>query len=176
MVTVISAVMAAALIYWFGPQHLFLDERVDEALPSAAAIDGGRGSNPGETGGVIGRAGDVAEEITPTVLSQGDFRSLEHETNGVASVVKLEDGSRFLRIEDLDTSSGPDLRVYLSQAPADGSEDSLDDAFVDLGGLRGNQGNQNYEIPAGVELDDFQSVAIWCRRFSAGFGVAPLGS
>jgi hypothetical protein len=126
--------MAAALIYWFGPQHLFLDERVDEALPSAAAIDGGRGSNPGETGG--------------------------HRS----------------RIEDLDTSSGPDLRVYLSQAPADGSEDSLDDAFVDLGGLKGNQGDQNYGIPAGVGLDDFQSVAIWCRRFSAGFGVAPLGS
>jgi len=110
------------------------------------------------------------------MLSSGEFISLEHATSGAASVVELGDGSRFLRIEDLDTSSGPDLRVYLSQAPADGSEDALDDAFVDLGGLKGNQGDQNYEIPDGVDLDDFQSVAIWCRRFSAGFGVAPLGS
>lgn len=173
MVTVISAIMAAALIYWFGPQHLLLDERVDEALPRVAAIDGG--SNPGETGGVIGRAGDDdAEPTAPTVLSEGEFRSLEHETSGVASIVEIADGTRYLRIEDLDTSSGPDVRVYLSEAPADGLEDALDDAFIDLGGLKGNQGNQNYEIPAGVSLKEFESVSIWCRRFSAGFGVAPL--
>jgi hypothetical protein len=64
--------------------------------------------------------------------------------------------------------------VYLSEAPADGDEGALDDAFVDLGGLKGNQGSQNYEIPEGVALDEIESVTIWCRRFSVGFGVAPL--
>ena len=170
----VAAIVITAGVYWFGPQHLFLDERVNEALPTAA-VETGRGTTPGETGGVIGRAGD--DEARPaglSTLSMGEFRSLEHETSGVASVVELEDGSRFLRIEDLDTSSGPDLRVYLSAAPANSPEDALDDAFIDLGGLKGNQGNQNYEIPSSVNLNDFESVSIWCRRFSAGFGVAPL--
>ena len=73
------------------------------------------------------------------VLATGSFRSLAHETSGTASILELDDGSRFLRIEDLDTSSGPDVRVYLSEAPADASDETLDDAFVDLGGLKGNQ-------------------------------------
>jgi hypothetical protein len=173
----VAAIVVGALIYWFGPQHLFLDTRVDEALPTATT-DGGRESTPGDTGGLIGGATDGAAADAGgnvvTTLASGPFQSLEHETSGVASIVEVGDGTRYLRIEDLDTSSGPDLRVYLSQAPADGSEDALDDAFVDLGGLKGNQGNQNYEIPADVDLKDFASVSIWCRRFSAGFGVAPL--
>jgi hypothetical protein len=167
--------VAAAGIYWFGPQHLFLDRRVDEALPMVD--EAGRGTSPGETGGLSGDADDPADEpeVTgPVTLSSGAFRSLAHGTSGTASVVELQDGRRFLRIEDLDTDSGPDLRVYLSEAPADGDEGALDDAFVDLGGLKGNQGSQNYEIPDGVALDEIESVTIWCRRFSVGFGVAPL--
>jgi len=49
-----------------------------------------------------------------------------------------------------------------------------DDAFVDLGGLKGNLGSSNYLIPAGTDLSGFRSAVIWCRRFSVGFGVAPL--
>ena len=56
------------------------------------------------------------------------------------AIVELEDGTRFLRIEDLDTLSGPDLRVYLSKASASSPQDALDDAFVDLGGLRRRSG------------------------------------
>jgi hypothetical protein len=171
----VVAMAAAAGIYWFGPQHLFVNERVDEALPTATSEDG-RGAIPGETAGdVMGRSGDDdAEPAAPIVLATGRFRSLAHETRGTASILELEDGSRFLRIEDLDTSSGPDVRVYLSEAPADASDDAFDDAIVDLGGVKGNQGDQNYEIPTGVDLSDFESVSIWCRRFSVGFGVAPL--
>lgn len=95
------------------------------------------------------------------MLSMGEFRSLAHVTRVVASILELEDGSRF-------------LRVYLSEALAAGDPDAHDGAFLDLGGLKGNQGDQNYEIPRGVDLDDYESVSIRCRRFAVGFGVAPL--
>jgi hypothetical protein len=122
-VTLAVAVVAAVAfgIYWFAPQRLFIDQRVSETLPSG-----------------------------PAVLAEGDFRSLEHESSGRALVLRLPDGRRFLRLEDLDTSSGPDLRVYLSAAAATSGPTEFGREFVDLGALKGNQGDQNYEIPAGV--------------------------
>ena len=160
LIVAVAVAITTAAVYWFGPQHLFLDTRVDEALPTAATADG--------------QTADAEKIEGPTVLSMGEFRSLAHGTRGVASILELKDGSRFLRIERLETSSGPDVRVYLSEAPADADADAHDDAFLDLGGLKGNHGDQNYEIPRGVDLDDYESVTIWCRRFAVGFGVAPL--
>ncbi len=94
-------------IYWFGPQYLFLDTRVEEALP-------GVGAPVGEA-----PADDAVGRSDQTVtLAMGEFRSLEHGTSGTALIVELEDGSRYLRLEDLDTSNGPDLRVILSSTPA----------------------------------------------------------
>ena len=72
---------------------------------------------------------------------------------------------RFLRLENFVSDNGPDLKVYLR---ADNGE------FISLGDLTGNIGDQNYEIPVGVDLDVFRNVEIWCERFSAGFGVATL--
>ncbi|MDH3497546.1 MAG: DM13 domain-containing protein, partial [Gemmatimonadota bacterium] len=46
--------------------------------------------------------------------------------------------------------------------------------FVGLGGLKGNVGDQNYDIPAGTDLTRYRTVTIWCRRFSVNFGSAPL--
>ena len=89
-------------------------------------------------------------------------------------MLKLGDGRRFLRLDDLRTGNGPDLFVYLSVAPADGQRDTFDDNFVSLGRLKGNQGNQKYGIAVGVNLRRYQSVVIWCRRFTYAFGAAPL--
>ena len=104
----------------------------------------------------------------------GAFRSLGHPTSGRAEVLDLGDGRRFLRLVDLRTSNGPDLFVYLSVTPANGQRDTFDDNFVSVGRLQGNQGNQNYEIAAGVDLRRYRSVVIWCRRFTYAFGAAPL--
>lgn len=110
----------------------------------------------------------------PAILAEGAFQSLEHATSGTAQVLELEDGSRFLRFEDLDTSNGPDLRVYLSEIPASDDWHAYGERFVDLGALKGNRGDQNYEIPEGTDLSHYESGVIWCRRFTVGFGVAPL--
>lgn len=162
-------------VYWFAPQRLVLDQRVDEALPSAAPPSHGGPSTVGSND-----VGDGAVEAEPAAgprtLASGSFRSLEHATSGRALVVELADGRRFVRLEGLRTSNGPDLRVYLTDQPvSDDWHVWNDGAFVDLGGLKGNVGSSNYRIPERVDLSTFRTAVVWCRRFEVGFGVAPLG-
>jgi hypothetical protein len=88
--------------------------------------------------------------------------------------VQLPDGQVIVRLEGFETSNGPALYVYLSQNPAQGTEAAFDDVFVDLGALKGNIGDQNYLVPAGVDTTGFTSVVIWCDRFDAAFGAADL--
>jgi hypothetical protein len=162
---VIAAVAVVGLgIYWFAPQRLILDREVAEALPTPSAT-------------IAPPGGEETEEELAGVqeLSSGGFRSLEHGTTGVARIVELADGSRFVRLEQLDTSNGPDLRVYLTDQPVSDDWHIWDDgAFVDLGELKGNVGDSNYRVPDDVELSGFRTVVIWCRRFEVGFGVAPI--
>lgn len=160
---------AGGAIAWFQPQKLFIDERVDEALPSAAPATTAGSAPSGEaTTPTRPAAGE------PVTLAAGQFRSLGHATSGRAAVLEVAGGRRFLRLDDLRTSNGPDLFVYLSTTAADGPRDSFDDDFVSVGRLKANQGNQNYELDAGVRLDRYRSVVIWCRRFTYAFGAAPL--
>ena len=110
---------------------------------------------------------DAAPVTTPAVTTS--FHGIDHETTG--SVVLLPGVVRF---EDLDTSNGPDLRVYLSTTPSGGPRDAFDDDYVELGRLKGNKGDQNYDVPPGTDLARYRSVVIWCKRFSVPFGAAPL--
>jgi hypothetical protein len=79
-----------------------------------------------------------------------------------------------VRFERFRTSNGPLLRVYLSAAPPAGPGGTFDDRFVDLGSLKGNIGDQNYEIPADADLSKMRSVVIWCDRFNVAFGTAAI--
>ena len=91
--------------------------------------------------------------------------------------MRLADGGVVLRLEDLRTSEGPDVRVYLSTRPAAESRlDSLGEGALELDGLKGNIGNQNYTVPAGTDLSEYRSAVIWCKRFAVGFGAADLAA
>ena len=92
-----------------------------------------------------------------------------HNVEGVAKVITLSGGKTFLRLENLKATNGPDLYVYLSTG-----KDSSD--IVNLGRLKGNIGNQNYEIPTGTDLSKYNTVLIWCKAFSTLFGSATLSS
>ena len=81
-----------------------------------------------------------------------------------------------MRFEGFRTSNGPLLRVYLSAARADGRGGAFDERFVDLGGLKGNVGDQNYLVPRRVRLRLYRSVVVWCKRFGVPFAAAPVGS
>ncbi|HET7234959.1 MAG TPA: DM13 domain-containing protein [Actinomycetota bacterium] len=185
----VVAVLGGLALYWFAPWNLVVDRTIDEAPPvvsgavdDAEAGDGGGvvGSTEQARGGAEGGSGSGAggggeRGAGPVVLASGGLGGLEHETSGTAIVIELEDGSRFLRLEDLETSNGPDLRVILTDQPVSEDWHVWDDGVVvDLGALKGNIGSSNYEIPRSVDLDDVETAVIWCRRFSVGFGVAPL--
>ncbi len=92
-----------------------------------------------------------------------------HNASGKATVLYLEDGSAVLRFENFRVTNGPDLYVYLSTDR--GASD-----FVDLGRLKANSGNQNYDLPDGVDLSKYDHVIIWCKAFSVYFGGAELRS
>jgi hypothetical protein len=175
VVAVALAAVVAAGLYWFAPWNLVIDRRVDEAIPTGRSMSGVVAAND-EASADDGTAGE-SPPSEAVMLARGEFSSLEHSTTGAAVILELEDGSRYLRLDDLETSNGPDLRVYLSSVPAQDDWYVYDDGdFVDLGALKGNIGSSNYAIPADVDLSRFESAVVWCRRFSVGFGVAPLDS
>jgi hypothetical protein len=98
-----------------------------------------------------------------------------HETSGKATIYRLASGRRVLRLSDFQTSNGPDVRVILVRADDTDSSRAVSKAgFVELGSLRGNIGDQNYDVPPEVDLEKYRSVTIWCQRFSVNFGTARL--
>ena len=154
--------------YLFRPERLWVNKAVNESLDQATARPAA--VMPSDAG-----AGSATPNAPPSALLQGMFHSGAHETRGTATVYEVEGGKRVLRLTGFETSNGPDVQVYLVAAP-----DAKDNAtvtragFVRLGDLKGNQGDQNYELPDGVDLAKYRAVTIWCRRFGVNFGTAPL--
>ncbi|MFD3327974.1 DM13 domain-containing protein [Streptomyces sp. NPDC058701] len=167
---VAGTLVAGVGLYWFQPWKLWQDTTVSDALPTAPAAV----APPGAASPTV----PAATPATPATLSGGTFTSHEHATTGKAALIRLPDGSHTLRLEDLDTSDGPDLRVWLTDAPVlegvAGWRVFDDGAHVSLGKLKGNKGDQNYALPAGVNPADYTSVTIWCDRFDVSFGAAAL--
>ncbi len=118
-----------------------------------------------------------AKEGNAKILETGTFHGKVHSTSGRATIYREPNGKVILRLTNFKTSNGPDVHVILIAA-----KDASDDANflksnterVELGSLKGNEGDQNYEIPGGTDLSKFQTVSIYCERFNANFGAAPL--
>jgi len=147
----------AVLWYAFRPELLFINKTVSEEFPGGAAM--------------------ASIEKGPMVVSKGSFKGLAHETKGLAAVYQLADGKRTLRLTEFETSNGPDVHVYLVAAPDTTDSDMVKQAgFVDLGSIKGNKSDQNYEVPTSVDLHKYRSVSIWCARFGVNFGSAALSA
>jgi Electron transfer DM13 len=118
-----------------------------------------------------------AQDSKAKILETGNFHGKVHSTSGRATIYQEKDGRMILRLTNFKTSNGPDVHVILIAAT-----DADDDANflksnterVELGKLKGNEGDQNYAIPSGTDLNKFQTVSIYCERFNANFGAAPL--
>jgi hypothetical protein len=110
-------------------------------------------------------------------LETGTFHGKVHNTSGRATIYQEKDGKLVLRLTRFKTSNGPDVHVILiAVKDADDDANFLKNGTerVELGVLKGNEGDQNYDIPAGTDLAKFQTVSIYCERFNANFGAAPL--
>ena len=111
------------------------------------------------------------------VLASGTFHSVAHQSAGQATVLQLADGKRVLRFSNFQTSNGPDVRVYLvASADAKDSDTVKNAGFVEVAALKGNIGDQNYEIASDLDLSKYRAVTIWCKRFGVNFATAPLSA
>lgn len=154
MISLIVVVLLGGLWYLFRPELLFVKTQVNESFPDAPT---------------------VSAKADQTSLLMGAFHAGAHETSGTATIHELGGGKRVLRLTGFQTSNGPDVHVYLVA-----SRDAMDNetvtkaGFIDLGSLKGTEGDQNYDIPMDVDLDAHRAVTIWCARFGVNFGTAPL--
>lgn len=169
--TVLLGIGAVAGLYWFEPWKLVTDEVVDETLPAV-------GTAPAASQSATPGASRSAAPAANRIVAAGAFVSHEHETRGSAEIVRLADGSHQLILRGLDTSNGPDLRVWLTDQPViegtAGWRVFDDGRWVEVAKLKGNRGDQVYDLPPTVDLATVRSVSIWCRRFSVSFGAAEL--
>ncbi len=155
---IIAIVVILALVGWylFRPERIFIDSKVNETLPEVSDNE--------------------AEAKGPKTLSKGTFHGVAHDAKGNAEILELANGSKILRFTDFEVSNGPDVVVYLSSVnDANDNETVKNSDFVLLSQLKGNIGDQNYEIPGDLDLGKYNSAVIWCRRFGVNFAVAPLG-
>ncbi|MDI9890704.1 DM13 domain-containing protein [Microbacterium sp. IEGM 1404] len=180
-VWIIGAAGAAAVLLvaglLFQPWLLFVDVRVADRIPSPQ-------STPSTVMEPVEMADPETEDATPAPpagprdLAAGSLISHEHETSGSVRIIENPDGTRQLALVGLATSNGPDVHVWLSAGPVvegrDGWYTAASYDHVDLGPLRGNLGDQLYDIPADVDLSTFRTVDLWCERFGVSFGAAAL--
>jgi len=132
----------------------------------------------GFSAAVVALVGAVALMAqTGKIVATGTFHGAAHSTSGRATVYSGDNGALTLRLTNFKTSNGPNLHVLLIAASdAEDNEDFLKKGVerVDLGSLKGNEGDQNYDVPAGTDLEKYKAVSIFCERFSVNFGAAPL--
>ncbi len=183
IVGVVVAVPVLAIGWWLG-SPLFLDTEVDEEFPmSANAIipdDMTQGEVETEMDDAaesdISASDEMPDSGNAASILSGQFEDFDnfHQGSGTATIYELEDGSKILRFEDFEVTNGPDLHVLLVPNSDPANRDDIT-GYLDLGSLKGNIGDQNYDLPADFDTSQYASVAIYCQPFHVIFSVASLG-
>jgi hypothetical protein len=139
--------------WWaFRPERLWINQKVNEPAPFASTTD-------------------------PQPLYTGRLEGKAHPTSGRATIYKSSDGKQYLRLTDFTTSNGPDVHAILARGDDPGLQQEIVKGELDsveLGSLKGNQGDQNYDLPSTADLAKYDAVVIYCERFHAIFGMARL--
>lgn len=201
---IIAAIVIPIGIYTLSP--LFINTEINEPLPSLSSessigfekfmamteeekINAAKNMTVEEKDMIMRTAAEqdttINETMTSTMDSSknteqnenknllvGDFMGVNdgiHNAEGKAKILTLSDGSQIIRLEDFRSTNGPDVHLYLST-----NKQASD--FIDLGRLKANIGNQNYQIPVNTDYNKYKYVLIWCQPFSVLFGSAQLSS
>ena len=194
----VPLLLAGLAFAWWTLSPLFLNTRVDEAFPTAVAaptvaavVVAAPTVAPAlpaavavvEVAPTVAPALPTAAPAQPTAIAEpvalasGSFTRIDslHAAEGTAIIYQLPDGSRVLRLENFSAQNGPDLYVSLSGHPMPRSNaETFDSGYVELERLKANQGNQNYALPAELDLAALKSVVIYCKAFSVVFSTAEL--
>ena len=154
---ILALIVIGVAWYLFRPERIFINQTVNEEFPAGISTE------------------SIKSDDSATILVSGNFHGVAHETKGVATIYELPGGNKVLRFSEFETSNGPDVQVYLVAADdANDSETVTKAGFIHIGALKGNIGDQNYDLPSDVDLDKYKAVTVWCRRFGVNFGTAPL--
>ena len=176
----IIAAIAVVSVYYASP--LFINTTVDESVPTAMEIMQKDQAMMEKEASMMEKEQTMTEEKEmmmekqePATTLTGNFVGVGdgiHNAEGIAKILAVNDGQtehRILRLENFRSTNGPDLYVYLSKDAR-----SISDGYIELARLKGNIGNQNYQIPTDVDLNEYSHVLIWCKQFSVLFGYADL--
>lgn len=192
-----ALVFLAALIAvaaWFLVSPLFIDDAVDEEFPlvletgeldMSAVMSMPKTERRSMMQAIMVAAANAPDVsavepmplASPAVVAEGRFIDADavHKGSGRAALYQLPNGGHVVRFEDFRATNGPSLVVYLAKHPAPKlAADVVDGGFASLGKLKGNVGNQNYEVPAGIDVSEYHSVVIWCELFGVLFSPASL--
>ena len=196
----IAGLIAAGVVViagaWYLGSPLFINNRVDETFPVAQTAMPKQEAVKQEAGVIsdekamptseamsntdsMAKTDAMTQPDAPIALSQGSFTEVDniHKGAGHAAVYQLPDGKRVLRLENFNVTNGPDLFVYLAGSVMPRSSNDLHSAGAfEVARLKGNIGDQNYELPADLDLAKFKSVVIYCKQFSVVFSTADLMS
>ncbi len=186
-----ALIVLGAPVAWYLASPLFISQTVDEPFPTGDApgdfpMSAGATVPEGMTqaqveeemskaAGVTAQAGEPMPGGSPTALQRGNFvgRDDFHRGEGTATIYRMEQ-ELFLRFDAFKVTNGPDLHVILTRHPNPKTRVDVQDAYVEVGKLKGNIGGQNYTLPAGTNLDDYKAVVIYCKPFHFVFAVATL--
>jgi hypothetical protein len=117
----------------------------------------------------------IQRAYAPTLLATGRFHQVAHKGEGVAAIVQFRNGRRLLRLSDFRTADKPDLSVMLISAPdAFENQTILNSKVFVLGQLQNAIGDQEYELPADLDLAQYGAITIWNRKYAVNFTTAPL--
>jgi hypothetical protein len=169
-------------------ERLAMEQEFLAAVPSEAELAALSPEERNEVGAKVDAAAaaimtdneteDMMPETTgePVILSQGQIMGIDsfHQGTGQATIYQLPEGGQVLRFEEFDVTNGPDLHVILVKNPNPVNSADVGQDYLDLGSLKGNIGSQNYDIPAGTDLSQYQSVVIYCVPFQVVFASATL--
>ncbi len=191
LVLVSIAVIVVGLVSAYAVFPYFTESTIDEALPTGAISQSMMENKESmmmkdddtmmeEEEKMMMKDDDtMMEEEEKMMMKDDDTMSMSfagsfigagdgiHDAQGNAFTILLEDKSSVLRLENFKSTNGPDLYVYLS------TDENASD-FINLGELKANNGNQNYEIPNDADLSKYNKVLIWCKAFGVLFGSAEL--
>jgi Electron transfer DM13 len=151
--------LTAAVVGGYLGRSQFLDDEVNEDVVRVTPAASSQGASR-------------EERPRNVLLARGRFESVAHSASGVATAVRRTGGGNVLTLTSFEVDNGPDLRVYLVAGPA--RDESEVEDYKDLGALKGNKGDQQYDLPRGLQLDRYSTVVIWCRAFSVNFARAVL--
>jgi hypothetical protein len=150
-----TAALCAAAFAWTSLRDNTVNEAVPVGVPASSLAH-----NP---------APATAKRQNVAVASGAFKVADEGSASGAATVIRKASGGRVLTLTHFAVNNGPDLRVYL--VPGDGKDTGK---HIDLGGLKGNKGNQKYDVPGSADIGKYRTVVIWCRSFTVAFARASL--